>query len=147
MHEASSVMHTDARPSGADGEGELMGTLIRFLAGVLLIAHGLVHLLYLTPDVEEFTIDDSWVVPSGVRRPVAYALMAATVGAFVLVGLAVWGTPILSGVWPILTIFASVVSLVLLVLYWSPRLAFGVAIDLALIAVAVLRPAWTASIG
>lgn len=124
-----------------------MVVLVRFLAGLLLIAHGLVHLLYLAPDVEEFTLDDSWLVPAGVRRSVAYVLMAATVTAFGLVGLAVWGTPILSGVWPALTIIASAVSLVLLVAYWHPRLVFGVAIDLALIAVAVVRPAWTASIG
>jgi hypothetical protein len=69
------------------------------------------------------------------------------VAAFALVGLAVWGTPILSGVWPTLTIVASVVSLVLLVSYWSPRLVLGVAIDLVLIVVAVARPGWAVSIG
>lgn len=124
-----------------------MAVLIRILAGLLLIAHGLVHLLYLAPDVEEFTLDESWIVGANARRPVAYVLMAATVAAFALVGLAVWGVPVLSGAWPVLTIIASVVSLVLLAAYWHPRLVFGVAIDLALIAVAVARPAWTASIG
>lgn len=44
-----------------------MVTLIRFVSRVLLIAHGLVHLLYLTRDVEEFTLDESWVVPADVR--------------------------------------------------------------------------------
>ena len=124
-----------------------MAVAIRLVAGLLLIAHGLVHLLYLAPDVDEFALDDSWVVPTGARRPVAYVLTAATVAAFVLVGLALWGVPLLSGIWPALTIIASLVSLVLLASYWNPRLIFGVAINLALIAVAVLRPAWTAPIG
>jgi hypothetical protein len=123
-----------------------MTVLIRALAGLLLIAHGLVHLLYLAPDVEEFTLDDSWIVGANARRPVAYVLMTATVVAFALVGLAVWGVPLLSAIWPALMIAASVVSLVLLVLYWHPRLVFGVAIDLALIVLAVLRPDWTQSI-
>lgn len=124
-----------------------MTVVIRILAGLLLIAHGLVHLLYLAPDVEEFALDGSWVVPASVRRPVGGLLMAATVAAFVVVGLAVWGVPLLSGAWPALTIVASVASLVLLAAYWHPRLVFGVAIDVALIVVAVLRPAWTQPLG
>jgi hypothetical protein len=123
-----------------------MAVFIRLAAGLLLIAHGLVHLLYLAPDVEEFTLDDSWIVGANARRPVAYVLMAATVAAFALVGLSVWGVPLLSPVWPALLIVASVLSLVLLVTFWNPRLVFGVAIDLTLIALAVTRPAWTASI-
>jgi hypothetical protein len=126
---------------------QVMPVVIRILAGLLLIAHGLVHLLYVASDVEEFTPDASWIVGANARRPVAYALMTVTVAAFALVGFAVWGLPLLSAVWPTLTIIASLASLVLLILYWHPRLVFGVAIDLVLIAVAVVRPAWTASIG
>ena len=120
-----------------------MTTLIRVVAGGLLVAHGLVHLLYLVDDVPEFTLDRSWVVPDGVSRPVGLALIAVTIAGYVLVGLAVWGVPVLSGIWPALTILASVVSLVLLVAFWNTRLVFGVAIGIALIAVAVLRPEWT----
>ncbi len=52
---------------------------------------GLVHLLYLTPNVPEFSLDRSWLVPKSVRRPVAMVLMWATVAGFALPGLAVWG--------------------------------------------------------
>lgn len=124
-----------------------MTGVIRFIAGVLLIAHGLVHLLYVAPDVEEFALDRSWLVPEAVRRPLASVLMVATVAAFVLVGLAVWGVPLVSGVWPVLTIVASLLSLALLVSFWNPRLIVGVAIDLLLLAVAIIQPTWMARVG
>ena len=76
-----------------------MVIVIRVVVGVLLLAHGLVHLLYLAPDVPEFSIDRSWLLPASARRPVALALMAATVAAFTLAALAVWGVPGLSGIW------------------------------------------------
>jgi hypothetical protein len=122
-------------------------TLLRIVIGVLLIAHGLVHLLYLTPDVPEFSLERSRLVPKSARRPVAIALMWATVAAFALLGLAVWGVPGLTGIWSGIAIVASVLSLALLVSFWSWSLIFGVLIDVALIAVAVIRPEWTDSIG
>lgn len=124
-----------------------MATLLRFLIGVLLIAHGLVHLLYLTADVPEFSVERSWLVSESASRPVALALMWATVGAFALLGLAVWGVPGLAGIWPGITIVASVLSLALLVSFWSRSLVLGVLVDVALVAAAVIRPEWTDGIG
>jgi hypothetical protein len=124
-----------------------MATLLRIVIGVLLIAHGLVHLLYLTDDVPEFSLERSWLVPESARRLVAMVLMWATVAAFALLGLAVWGVPGLAGAWPGIAIVASVLSLALLVAFWNWSLIFGVLIDVALIAVAVIRPEWTDRIG
>ena len=124
-----------------------MATLIRIVVGVLLIAHGLVHLLYVADDVPEFTLERSWVVPEPLNRPVGLALMSATVAGFVLVGLAVWGVPGLSTAWPALTVVAAIVSLVLLIAFWNTRLIFGVLLNVALIAVALVRPGWTEQIG
>ena len=70
-----------------------MIVVIRIVTGVLLLAHGLVHLLYLAQDVPEFSIQDSWLVPESARRPVALALIAATIAAFAVLALAVWGCP------------------------------------------------------
>jgi hypothetical protein len=58
--------------------------VVRVVAGVLLLAHGLVHLLYLAPDVPEFSLGRSWLLPEPARRPVARVLMAATVAGFAL---------------------------------------------------------------
>lgn len=116
--------------------------VVRIVAGLLLLAHGFVHLLYLAPDVKEFSIERSWLLPDPARRPVAIALMFATVVAFALVALSVWGIPGLARAWPALIIIACLLSVVLLVTYWNSALAIGVTIDLALATVAVTRPDW-----
>lgn len=124
-----------------------MPGLVRVVVGALLVAHGLVHLLYVADDVTEFELDHSWLVPDGVARSVGLGLMAATIAAFALVGLAVWGVPGLASAWPVLTVVASALSLGLLLAYWDVQVMLGVAIDVGLVVVAVLRPGWTETIG
>jgi len=114
----------------------------RVAVGVLLVAHGLVHLLFVANDVPEFTLENSWLLPHSAERTIGLALMATTIGAFALVGLAVWGFPGLAGNWSPLTIVGAVVSLALLVTFWRTQMVVGVAIDLTLLALAVLRPEW-----
>lgn len=119
-----------------------METLVRIVAGILLMAHGLVHLLYLADDVPEFSLDNSWLIPESAVRPLALGLMGASVAVFALLALAVWGVPGLAGAWPELAIAASLLSLVLLISFWTWALVFGVLIDVALIVVAAVRPEW-----
>ena len=116
--------------------------VIRITVGVLLLAHGLVHLLYLAREVPEFSLTSSWLVPESARRQVALVLIVTTIAAFVLVALAVWGVPGLSRIWPALTIAAASLSLILLVAFWNIWLILGVTIDIALIAIAAIRPVW-----
>lgn len=116
-------------------------TVLRIVVGILLIAHGLVHLLFLAPDVP-FNLERSWLVPPSARRPIALAMMGAIILAFTLVALALWGVPGLATAWPVLTIIAAGLSLALLVAYWNVQLLLGVAIDLALVAAAAWRPEW-----
>lgn len=124
-----------------------MDTLLRIVIGFLLVAHGLVHLLYLTDDVPEFSLDNSWLLPESASRSAALVLMWATIAAFTLLGLAVWGVPGLNSIWPALAIIGSALSLLLLVAFWSWSLMFGILINLAIIAIAVIRPEWTDRIG
>lgn len=119
-----------------------MMIVLRIVVGVLLVAHGLVHLLYLASDVPEFSLEGSWALPEAARRPVAYVLMAATVVAFALVALCVWQVPGLSAAWPMLTVLAAGLSTMLLLLFWNWHLVFGLVINAALVAAAVVRPAW-----
>lgn len=124
-----------------------MAFAIRAVVGLLLIAHGLVHLLYLAPEADDrtypFTLRESWLVPEPSRRPVALALIVATVAAFVVLGLAVWGVPWLSTVWPVIGVIAAAASLTLLIAFWDIQLITAVVIDLGIIGLAVLRPDWT----
>lgn len=119
-----------------------MLVVARVLAGVLILAHGLVHLLYLAPDVSEFSFDRSWLVGEDARRLLGLGLMAVTVVAFGVLALAVWGVPWLSAHWPALTLLAGLASAMLLIAFWHSHLAFGLALDLALIVIAATRPHW-----
>jgi len=128
-----------------------MAGWVRIIAGLLLVAHGLIHVMFLVKGPDDprfpFTFADSWLVPESARRPLALALVAATVAAFTLLALAVWGVPGLAGAWPALAIVGSALSLAVLIVFWDVQLVFGVFLDLALIAVAVIRPEWTDRIG
>jgi len=66
-------------------------------------------------------------------------LIRVLVGLLVL-ALAVWGVPGVSAVWPAVATVAGLLSVVVLTLFWSRQLVFGLALDLGLIAVAVTRP-------
>jgi hypothetical protein len=124
--------------------------LVRVIVGILLIAHGLVHLLFIVPAASDpgypFSLDRSWLLPGSARRPVAYVLMAAVVLAITLAALAWWGLPGLAGGWAGIVIPASALSLVLLIAFWDTQLIIGVVIDLLLIGVAVIQPSWLQSI-
>ena len=128
-----------------------MEQFIRIVAGVLLIAHGLVHLLYFVPNPDQakwpFTVERSWLLGEAVRRPVLIALVAVTVGGFALLAASVWGVPWVSAAWPVFAIVGAGASLAALLLFWDTQLLFGVALSLAVLVTAVWRPAWTAVLG
>lgn len=127
-----------------------METVVRIVLGVLLVAHGLVHLLWFAPNDDPawpFRLDRSGLLSGAAQRPVAIALIALTVAGFGLLGLAVWGVPGLASIWPGLAIGAAVASLAALVLLWDRQLLVGVAIDAALVVVALWRPGWTDRLG
>lgn len=123
-----------------------MTIVVRIVAGVLLVAHGLVHLLYVSDDEAAFSLDTSWVVPEASRHSIGIALMWTTVTTFGLLGAAVWGMPGLVDHWTLIAIVGALTSLVLLGAFWNPTLWFGVAIDAAVLATALLRPDWTEGI-
>jgi hypothetical protein len=118
----------------------------RLVLGALLVAHGLVHLLWFAPSDDPawpFRLDRSALVPAGAQKPVAVGLVSLVVVGFGLLGLAVWGVPGLAATWPWLAVAAAVTSVAALVLFWDRQLLWGVAIDVAVVVVAVWRPGWT----
>jgi hypothetical protein len=124
--------------------------LVRLVIGVLLLAHGLVHLLWLAPNDDPawpFHLGRSRLLPKATRKPVALVLIGLIVAGFALLALAVWGIPGLTSIWPVLAIGAAVVSLAALLLFWDRQLRWGAAIDAALIVVALWRPPWTDRLG
>jgi hypothetical protein len=86
-------------------------------------------------------------VPEPARRPAAIVLVSVTIAAFALLGLAVWGVPGLAAIWPLLAVVGSVASLAVLIAFWDTQLLLGVAIDVAAVVVAIMRPEWASWIG
>lgn len=123
-----------------------MGTVLRIVVGGLLVAHGLVHLMWFASSKDPawpFHLDRSWLLPEQARRPVGIVLVAVVVAAFTLVGLAVWGVPLLAPMWAGLAVVGAVASLAVLVVYWDRQLVWGLAIDVVVLVVALWRPGWT----
>jgi formate hydrogenlyase subunit 3/multisubunit Na+/H+ antiporter MnhD subunit len=122
-----------------------MTALPRIVVGFLLLAHGLVHLLFLVPASADpkypFTLQRSWLLPESARRPVAFVLMTVVIVGFLASALALWGVPVLAGAWSQITILAASSSIVLLIAFWDRQLWIGVLISALLIA-AALRPTW-----
>jgi hypothetical protein len=61
--------------------------LVRIVVGVLLVAHGLVHLLWFAPNDDPtwpFRLDRSWLLPDATRKPVAVVLVAIDVALIVV---------------------------------------------------------------
>lgn len=79
-------------------------------------------------------VPDAWPCPQDIT-------------CFFLLGLAVWGVPVLTDAWPAIAIAAAVSSLALLIAFWDVHLVFGLTLDLVIIVVAVMHPSWTQQTG
>jgi hypothetical protein len=99
-----------------------MIVVARVVVGIALLAHGLVHLLFLAPDEPTFSFGWSWLVPDGARRQLGIGGLVATVAAFAVLALSVWGVPGLSAAWPAITVVAALLSALLLLVLWDPVL-------------------------
>jgi hypothetical protein len=120
------------------------GTLrvMRMLAGLFLLAHGLVHFAVwlppFDPDKSPFDPKHSWLLArtsaAGDAGRIASALAVAGGVTFVVAGIGVLAD---AGWAPPLAIAAALLSLVLTVFTFNRWLWFNVAINVAIIAVAV----------
>ncbi len=126
----------------------------RLVIAGLLLAHAAIHAGFVSkrppekPGAPRWPLDleKSWVLnrlgaPPGVRRLLGLALVAATIGGFVLAALATVGI-LPAGAWGATVAVGSLASLALLVIGFHPWLVAGVAIDVLLLWVALVA-AWT----
>ena len=120
--------------------------MVRTVVGLLLIAHGLVHLLYLMPRPEDdpsypFVPETRWsaklvgVEPS-TAKTVAASLAVAVAAVLLVSGIALFAD---ADIWKVAAATGSLLSLALLLLFFHPWLTIGVAID-----VAILTDVWFA---
>jgi hypothetical protein len=119
---------------------------VPYAAFLLLVGHGLVHLLYIVPQPPRaegaaewpFAIEKSWLVTNlgvsvEVMQAVAVMLLTITVAALVGAGLAIIDLVVPSAWWPALVVTGAGASLLLLTLCFHPWLVIGVAIDVVLL--------------
>src|SRR5512133_2965149 len=133
-------------------------TAFRILFALFLIAHGWIHMSLAqvpvpqpgglhTPFMPAWwrdAIDPSWPasrlgLPSSTVQTMGWVLWVLIVAGYGLAGLALLLAPQQTALWQGLAAAASVLSLLLLGLYWHPWLPVGVLIDLGLLAAVVLR--------
>jgi uncharacterized membrane protein YphA (DoxX/SURF4 family) len=115
--------------------------MVRVLAALFLIAHGLVHLLYLAPRPEgdpnyPFVPEERWFAAAVGLAPSAAKAIAGTLAVASTIALMIAGVALLANaeLWKPAAVIGSVVSLVLMLLFLHPWLVFGIAIDAAIIA-------------
>jgi len=128
--------------------------LPRLLFAAFLLAHGAIHVSFLSPrppataggPTWPFELDRSWALtPLGVHAETTHllgtALVAATIATFALAALATAGF-IPTALWGPASVAGAVSSVALLVLFFQPWLSLGVLIDLGLLW-AVLVAGWS----
>jgi len=117
--------------------------VMKLLFGLFLVAHGLVHVLFMIPRPPDtgtswpFDPSESWLlnrlgVEPDLAGMIAAGLVAVTVAAFVVAALTVIGILPASWLRPIAIASASV-SLILLGVFFHPWLVLGIAIDAAIL--------------
>ncbi len=122
-----------------------MPWFVTLLFGVFLIAHGLIHLLWIVPRPDDpkwpFDLTRSPMLggkPMGRGFRIAMtALVFIAVVEFALAGLGAMGLPMLATAWRILAIIGVLDSLLLIILLWNRQFVVGAALNLAILLAAV----------
>lgn len=118
--------------------------ILFLLFALFLIAHGLMHVYYMTPAPPPgpvqwpFQLNHSWLLMplrlDNIARPLGILLCLVTIMGFALTGLGMLGIPILNEWWRTLALVSASASLVLLVVFWNWMLVLGIVINGAIIA-------------
>ncbi|MBK5109072.1 MAG: hypothetical protein JJE12_13120 [Anaerolineales bacterium] len=129
---------------------------MKIIIALFLIAHGLVHAgLAAAPNPSDpdakpgafFTSPDrSWLfhqlgLDASVVQWIGITLVVLSTLGFVLAGLGVFGVPGLDEIWRTIAVVSTIISLVLLVLFWHPWIIVGVLIDIGVL-VSLLWTNW-----
>lgn len=115
---------------------------MKYLFGLFLLVHGLIHLSFIQPEPKvqpgapawPFDITTSWVgLPSEILKPIGILLTIVAAVGFALAALGTIGILIPTEWLKLIVIVSSVVSLLLIGLFWNNWFVVGPLIDIALI--------------
>lgn len=126
---------------------------VPLIVATFLLAHGLIHALYLAPPPPErtgsaawpFTLERSWLLArvgldTGATRTLGTALIAVTIAAFALAAVGALGV-LPDALWVAAVVIGATASLALLGLFFQRSLLIGMVID-GILLWAVLVAAW-----
>jgi hypothetical protein len=126
--------------------------------GGFIVAHGLLHVLFVTPAPARkpgaaewpFDLSRPWLVmrfglPAGGVRMVGLALIAVVVAGFVLAGLSTVGVLVPAAWWRPLIVVSAAASGATLIIFFSLQLVLGRLIDAILLWIAILA-VWAPSV-
>jgi hypothetical protein len=128
--------------------------MTKLLIAAFLVAHGAIHVAFAAPrppltaggPAWPFNLGRSWLLvrldlDTETTRLAGLALTAVTLAGFALAAMAALGVlPV--GLWFPTVFLGIVASLTLLVLFFNPMLAIGIAVDLALLGLTLVA-SWT----
>jgi hypothetical protein len=114
----------------------MTGTTIRTIIALILIVHGVGHLMGVIPALRLFGTEsgtgpewfknwssDSWILTDilggGVSRVICFIIFMAAFIGFISAGLGLLGWLIPHEGWRVLAVISAVVSLVAIILYWN----------------------------
>jgi hypothetical protein len=130
---------------------------MRYLLALVLLAHGMVHGLWLMPAPSDpigkpwpFTLSTSPIlsplgVPASALRLLGSVGVYLVIAVFALSALGAAGVPGLVAIWKPVTLFASALSILLTVVFWNIQFPTSLIIDVALI-VTILNNWWPATL-
>lgn len=107
-------------------------TTIRIITGIVLIVHGIGHVMALLPALNISSTDKwhyrSWLLTGFlgdmVSRVLVIVLFGAAMIGFIAAGLGLFGWLVPHSAWQTLAIVSAVISLVALALFWNSFVAF-----------------------
>lgn len=131
--------------------------ILKLVVAAFLLGHAAVHASFLAPRPAvtaggpewPFDLNRSWLLSplglgSDATRMLGFGLIAAILAGYVVAGLAAVGV-LPDGVWTAAVVLGSLASIALLGVFFHPWLVVGVAIDVALIWLAIAWR-WTPSL-
>jgi hypothetical protein len=110
----------------------MSNSIIRIITGIVLIVHGIGHVMALLPALN-ITSTDKWHYRSWlltrflgdmVSRVLVIVLFGAAMIGFIAAGLGLFGWLVPHSAWQTLAIISAVISLVALALFWNSFVAF-----------------------
>ena len=114
--------------------------LLRITVGILLFIHGMAHWQIITGWGSQSNVQ-SWLLPQMAAsnlQSLGNFLWVATLLTFVLAAILLFFSV---EWWRAVAVVASVLSLVVIVLFWQPNMVLGVAVDVGIL-VALLWAKW-----